>query len=247
MLHRAPLQLNLIAPESRKVSRKRIIDVGTWITSVRHSLTASHVLFLFFVAAILFCLNFADTAFEQIDGAVEEIPAVSALSQFATTAGGRVGGTMLVLALLLIARQGRKRLALTLLCGFSVQTGLTQALKHLTGRPRPVQFDDCTIFFGPGYDYHSFPSGHASFAFLMATIVAAYYPRWRWVAYALATVVAFGRVMLDRHFLSDVMVGGLVGYLAAWVFLRVWPPLRHTDAYPEPGDSVGSKSAQVCS
>ena len=54
-------------------------SVVTWVTRVRHSLSMSQVLFLFFIAAIVFCLNFADTAFEQIDEGVEAIPAVSAL------------------------------------------------------------------------------------------------------------------------------------------------------------------------
>jgi len=225
------------------VSRKRTTDVSAWVRSLRQSLSVSHVLFLFFVAAIVFCLNFADSAFEHIDEKVEALPAVSALSHIGTTAGGRVGGTLLVLALLLVVRHQRRRLALTLVLGFSVQTGVTEVLKHLTGRPRPAEFDNRTIFFGPAYDYHSFPSGHASFAFLIATIVAAYYPRWRWVAYAAATVVALGRVMLDRHFLSDVMVGGLIGYFAACIFLRIWPPQSQDEMCCEPAGNTASKSA----
>jgi membrane-associated phospholipid phosphatase len=61
----------------------------------------------------------------------------------------------------------------------------------------------------------SFPSGHTMAAFAIATIVARRYGNHRWVpyaAYGLATAVGFSRLTLNVHFLSDVAMGGAIGY-----------------------------------
>jgi membrane-associated phospholipid phosphatase len=52
-------------------------------------------------------------------------------------------------------------------------------------------------------------------AFSVATVVARRYGNHRWVpyvAYGLASVVGFSRLTLDVHFLSDVAMGGALGY-----------------------------------
>ena len=92
----------------------------------------------------------------------------------------------------------------------------SSALKALTGRPRPSGGSQGRLF-----DYHpdqgsgkSFPSGHATGAFAVATVFAHVYSdhRWvSWVAYATAGLVGASRVALNRHFPSDVIVGGLLG------------------------------------
>jgi membrane-associated phospholipid phosphatase len=61
----------------------------------------------------------------------------------------------------------------------------------------------------------SFPSGHSMAAFAVATVVARQYRNHRWVpyvAYGLASVVGFSRLTLNVHFLSDIFMGGALGY-----------------------------------
>ena len=62
----------------------------------------------------------------------------------------------------------------------------------------------------------SFPSGHSMEAFSVATIIARRYGKnHRWVpfvAYGLASFVGFERLTLNVHFLSDVVMGGAIGY-----------------------------------
>ena len=58
-------------------------------------------------------------------------------------------------------------------------------------------------------------SGHSIEAFAVATIIARRYGNHRWVpyaAYGLASVVGFSRLTLNVHFLSDVFMGGALGY-----------------------------------
>jgi membrane-associated phospholipid phosphatase len=61
----------------------------------------------------------------------------------------------------------------------------------------------------------SFPSGHTIAAMSIATVVARRYRHPKWVpivAYGLAGVVGFSRVSLSAHFVSDVFMGGALGY-----------------------------------
>jgi len=89
---------------------------------------------------------------------------------------------------------------------------ITPNLKHAFGRKRPFQTAE-TYRFEPFSNYSSFPSGHATRAFAVASVVAAHYHSW-WVkgtAYSLAGLVALARVNRNVHFASDVTAGALIG------------------------------------
>ena len=64
----------------------------------------------------------------------------------------------------------------------------------------------------------SFPSGHTIAAFSVATVIARRYGNHRWVpyvAYGGAVLIGFSRVSLSSHFVSDVFMGGALGYSIA--------------------------------
>jgi len=98
-------------------------------------------------------------------------------------------------------------------------------LKGMTGRQRPNYADGEDHWSGPagffkryqkGYAnaYDAFPSGHAITAFSLATVVAMEYRETVWVpilSYAVATGVGLSRVTLNVHWLSDVIIGGVLG------------------------------------
>lgn len=71
----------------------------------------------------------------------------------------------------------------------------------------------------------SFPSSHAANAFALAAVFASRRPRWALVFYLLAAAVGFSRIYLDRHFLSDVLVGAIIGLLGAALVTR-WMAAR---------------------
>lgn len=63
----------------------------------------------------------------------------------------------------------------------------------------------------------SFPSGHTSSAFAVATVIAERYKKNKLTfisAYSLATLVGLSRITQDAHWLSDVLVGASIGYLS---------------------------------
>ena len=98
-----------------------------------------------------------------------------------------------------------------------------QFLKHLIGRPRPGIMESEIFYFGPSLEegYDSFPSGHTNSAFVMAVVLSSLYPTWRWLWYGAAVLVAFTRVYLDVHFVSDVVAGAILGIIIAKTVLRL--------------------------
>jgi len=97
------------------------------------------------------------------------------------------------------------------------------ALKHLVGRPRPDNGAVMSMLpigpsLTPGFD--SFPSGHATSVFAVACAFAYFYPRLRWPLYLLALSISLGRLYLDRHYVSDVLAGALIGIIVTTVLLQ---------------------------
>ncbi len=85
-------------------------------------------------------------------------------------------------------------------------------LKPGFGRERPETSDGRTVFrFGSSNS--SFPSGHATAAFSIASVVAMRSKGWLipGIAYMAATLVAFDRVNDRAHFPSDVFAGAVFG------------------------------------
>lgn len=86
----------------------------------------------------------------------------------------------------------------------AVSTLLTSGLKVLTHQRRP-----------DGSDFRSFPSGHASAAFTVATMQAHYHPKQALLWYGGATIIAASRVKLNRHYTRDVVAGAALGFVSA--------------------------------
>ena len=95
---------------------------------------------------------------------------------------------------------------------------VTPAIKTVVGRARPIR-DLGKHWFQPfNSGFQSFPSGHATNAFAMATAIATRYEDNRYIpaiAYGLATSVALARVHDRVHFASDVLAGGMIGHAVA--------------------------------
>ena len=102
----------------------------------------------------------------------------------------------------------------------------TLVLKSATQRTRPGDAKEENIggtAFWRGGD--SFPSGHASGSFGLATIFAYEYGKQhKWVpyvAYGLASVVAASRLSAQKHWVSDIFVGGSMGFLVGRYIYKV--------------------------
>ncbi len=142
----------------------------------------------------------------------------------------------LVLPFILAARQailpGSVRRILSWLAGAvsfifaAVAAGglLINLLKIIIGRARPkLWFNEGIYGFAPftlaDSSYHSFPSGHSNTIVCFALALSFFVPRWRVFLVLVAFTVALSRVIITAHFLSDILVGGLLG-LATTYWLR---------------------------
>jgi undecaprenyl-diphosphatase len=86
-----------------------------------------------------------------------------------------------------------------------------KALKKLSHRPRPCQYEPhCWAKILPP-DQFSFPSGHTMTAFSIALVLSYFYPGLEAPIYFLAVSIAISRVVLGMHFLSDVLAGAVIG------------------------------------
>jgi len=103
-----------------------------------------------------------------------------------------------------------------------VASGVTTALKYTIGRTRPSGDGD-SDHFQPFGGATSFPSGHTTLAFAVATVIAdETHDGWSDpLVYGAAGLTAFARVNNDRHWVSDVLAGAVVGHLSArWLSRR---------------------------
>lgn len=86
------------------------------------------------------------------------------------------------------------------------------ALKGITQRARPMDGRERSEFFDGG---NSFPSGHATQAWAVATVIANEYkhrPAVQIAAYGIASAVSVARFTGHKHYISDVIVGSALGY-----------------------------------
>lgn len=137
--------------------------------------------------------------------------------------------TVIVFVILLIRRHWSH--ATQVIAAFLFSALLAQILKSLFSMPRPKQF------FAPGvYPYFidgvthigfaSFPSGHTTSIFALATLVAIFArSRNAKIACLLGGVlVGYSRIYLGQHFLGDVLMGSFVGTITAvlvhWIFVK---------------------------
>jgi membrane-associated phospholipid phosphatase len=123
---------------------------------------------------------------------------------------------------------------------------VTPALKYAVGRGRPSDGSNGDEF-EPFSGNASFPSGHTTEAFAVASVLAARADGWvvPVVSYTLASCVVYARVHDRAHWTSDAIAGGLVGSLIGRTVVR-----RHQreETQPEaPAPTYGFSIAPVIS
>jgi membrane-associated phospholipid phosphatase len=130
-------------------------------------------------------------------------------------------------------RHDHRTVSSALLCAeaYGDSAVVNLVMKAITRRQRPVDvplngtYRD-TFFNGGKSPFHgsSFPSGHTTGVFSVATVVANRYERHKWVpylAYGFATVISLSRITTAAHWPSDVFLGAAIGYSTAkYVVLR---------------------------
>ena len=114
------------------------------------------------------------------------------------------------------------RVILTLIFAELIGLMVIVALRYLTKRKRPIDLHrTCAL---TPWNRYSFPSHHTLRCFIIAVIVGADFPRLLPFLIVTASAVGFSRIYLSKHYLSDVVVGCLLGILLALMSQRfIWP------------------------
>jgi len=95
-------------------------------------------------------------------------------------------------------------------------------LKHIVNRTRPFvtypDLDKAISAHSP-----SFPSGHTSNSFSLATSLSLSYPKWYIIApsYLWASSVAYSRMHLGVHYPGDVLAGAFIGAGSAFICYKL--------------------------
>jgi membrane-associated phospholipid phosphatase len=107
--------------------------------------------------------------------------------------------------------------------GIAGLAGVVLAVKFLVKRKRP-EGEWGGIY--RNTDPHSFPSGHAARAFLLAVVGTALAPPWlAAVLWVWAPLVALARVAMGVHYLSDIVAGAILGIIVGVIGLQIYQPM----------------------
>lgn len=157
------------------------------------------------IPTALWFRQFNDTAFHQI---------FKLVSRFGESQWYLAGGLLLYVAMR-SKRPGLSATGLLLSLSVAISGLLTDILKVVLGRARPKLFFREALY---GFDFlHfepawlSFPSGHSATAFSVAATIWFAAPPYRIYALLWATLIAFSRIALTQHYISDVLFGSLLG------------------------------------
>ena len=137
-----------------------------------------------------------------------------------------------------------KRTALIATESFLITGLYTTILKVTLGRHRPSTGSSSTTFDGFTTDHKSFPSGHTSTAFAIATVVANEYeetPYIKPISYGIATLTGLSRINDEKHWASDVFFGAALGYFTSKTILHLHDNRQgqHFTIYPQVDNNGG--------
>jgi undecaprenyl-diphosphatase len=116
----------------------------------------------------------------------------------------------------------QRKILRRLLLLYGVQSVVIYGLKFLVKRERPLFFLEMSskLSKGPGEILDpSFPSAHAAFSFMMATLLALWFPRYRIIFFIVAGFIGWTRIYLGLHYPTDVIAGAILGYGITKLFL----------------------------
>ncbi len=129
---------------------------------------------------------------------------------------GDAGWFWIALTALLLLFKKTRLYGLAMAISLILSTLMTNViLKPLVNRPRPYELNpDILLRTDPPHDA-SFPSGHTSASFAAALALFGQNKKLGTPALVLATLIGISRLYFYLHFLTDVLGGSLVGFLAS--------------------------------
>jgi undecaprenyl-diphosphatase len=132
---------------------------------------------------------------------------------------------LFVLTALFLWRDNKRRWILPLWVTLGISAFVSFLLKITIQRQRPYQLGIISLLPSLQEASHniwsfSFPSSHAMLAFCAIPILSEQYPKLKKVWIAFAVLIAFSRIYFGLHFVSDIIIGALMGYVIGLLVVK---------------------------
>jgi len=141
---------------------------------------------------------------------------------------------------------------------YIVSGAMATVLKLLSGRTRPSYYPPGVEaeprFLGPfhkslndadgSHENSSFPSGHSTVAFAVATVFATEYkdnPVIPVIAYSAASLISISRITENKHWVTDVFSGAVLGYFSGKLVIKNYHRLNKYSSVAQKKDLISFK------
>mgnify|MGYP002409371894 FL=1 len=128
-----------------------------------------------------------------------------------TDLGGAIFSTIFALVLVLFGNDFIRLIGLEALVVMGLSQIVVQSLKLILSRQRPYKIIEQLHTFGINLKDYSFPSGHTTASFSIATVLALNIPIISLLTFLIATIIGMSRIYLGVHYPTDVVAGIILG------------------------------------
>lgn len=132
-----------------------------------------------------------------------------------TDLGGAIFTSIFAIGLLVFGSKEIKLVGLEAMFALFFGQIFVQSLKRLMSRERPYKILEHLHTFGIELRDYSFPSGHTTASFSLATTLAVNLPKVAVVVLLLALLIGMSRIYLGVHYPTDVAAGIILGIFAS--------------------------------
>ncbi|MFH1592763.1 MAG: phosphatase PAP2 family protein [Candidatus Woesearchaeota archaeon] len=162
---------------------------------------------------------FISLFFDELIVKYIESSRVFGLNEFITGFSIWTNGFFSLIVIGLILLYYKRKLILGYLIGFGVVGAIAYLLKIAIRRARPFETLNIVSLI-PDKAGFSFPSGHAIFAFFCLGFIWKDFERFRYVWLIIAILIAFSRLYVGVHYLSDLIASLIIGLFVGNLFRK---------------------------
>lgn len=132
-----------------------------------------------------------------------------------TDLGGAIFSSLFIFLLILFGNGDIRFIGLEALVVITISQAIVHSLKRLLSRERPYKIIEQLNTYGINLKDYSFPSGHTTATFSIATTIALNIPKLSILAFSIAIIVGVSRIYLGVHYPTDVVAGIFLGISTA--------------------------------